>query len=108
MPVLKDIRKIKEIKLPKSEITIKIRDGLLAGDVEEMQNQTDAAKQGIMIIARLITEWDATDEKGTALAINYANIKLLPIEDMQEIQNNLGFVQDFLAQAADRENSANS
>lgn len=108
MPVLKDIREVKTLKLDKSGITLKIKDGLLAGDIEGIQKETDTAKQSLMVLAKLIVEWDATDDKGTALAVNVNNLKLLPVEDVANIKNALGFVQDFLATADASENSESS
>ena len=59
MPVLKDSRIIKELILPESGIGVKIRDGLLAKDLEAIEVETSDFKKMIAMVTRIIVEWDA-------------------------------------------------
>lgn len=99
MPILKDTREIKNIKLPKCGITIKIRDGILASDIEAVEKEESEIKQILVLFTRVIEDWDATDEKEQKLPITIDNVNLFGIEDIKFIQDNLSFVKDFLAKA---------
>jgi hypothetical protein len=100
MPTLKDSRPIKDVLLPDSGITVRILDGLLAGDVADLASETNQSIQSLKIVVKLIKEWDATDESGAVLPVNLDTVKLLSVNDLKAIQDSLSFVQDFLAQAA--------
>jgi hypothetical protein len=102
MPVLKDIREVKNIKLPKSGITIKIRDGVLATDVEVIEQEKSEIRQTLVLFSRVIEDWDATDEKEQKLPITPENINLFGFEDTRFIIENLKFVQDFLEESKTR------
>ena len=69
MPILKDTREIKNIKLPKCGITIKIRDGILASDIEAIEKEKSEIRQILVLFTRVIEEWDATDEHNQKLSI---------------------------------------
>ncbi len=99
MPILKDIRDVKNIKLPKSGITVKVRDGVLANDIEEIEKEDSDIKQVLVMLTRIIEDWDATDENEQILPVNIDNVNLLCIDDIKFIQENLNFVKDFLAKA---------
>jgi len=99
MPILKDTREVKNIKLPKCGITIKIRDGILASDIEAVEKEESEIKQILVLFTRVIEDWDATDEKEQKLPITIENVNLFGIEDIKFIQDNLSFVKDFLAKA---------
>ncbi len=99
MPILKDTREIKNIKLPKCGITIKIRDGILASDIEAIEKEKSEIRQILVLFTRVIEEWDATDEHNQKLSISIENVNLFGIEDIKFIQENLSFVKDFLAKA---------
>jgi hypothetical protein len=96
MPVLRDNRKIKKLELPESGITIRIRDGILASDVEAVDKEKNQIKQTMIMISRLMVDWDATAENGQALPVTPENVALLSVKDLQFIQDNLDFVKDFL------------
>lgn len=100
MPVLKDNRKREEITLPDSGIKVVISDGLLAKDVEALQGIDNQFSQTIELITRLIVSWDAQDENGEMLPITKENVNLLTLADLNEIQNGLSFVKDFLSKTA--------
>lgn len=99
MPVLKDIREVKNVKLPKCGITVRIRDGILANDIEAVEKEKGEIRQILVLFTRVIKDWDATDENGQKLPITVENINLFSIEDIKFIQENLSFVRDFLAKA---------
>ncbi len=99
MPILKDLREIKNIKLPKSGIVVKVRDGVLAQDIEVIEKEKSDIKQILVLLTRIIEDWDATDDQGQKLPITVENVNLLSIDDIKFIQESLSFVKDFLAQA---------
>lgn len=99
MPILKDTRDIKNIKLPKSGITVKVRDGLLASDIEKIENEKSDIKRNILLLSFIIEDWDATDENEQKLPISIDNLNLLDMLDVSLIYESLGFVKDFLAKA---------
>ena len=99
MPILKDLRDVKNIKLPKSGITVRVRDGVLANDIEEIEKEKSDIKQILVLLTRIIEDWDATDDQEQKLPVNIENVNLLSIDDIKFIQENLSFVKDFLSRA---------
>lgn len=99
MPILKDSRVIKDIILPESGITLKLRDGLLVSDIEAVDREADDFKKTMILFSRLIADWDAENEAGQKLPINDETIKLIAIKDLNHIKDNLDFFKDFLVQA---------
>lgn len=99
MPILKDLREVKNIRLPKSDITVRVRDGVLANDIEEIEKEKSEIRQTLVLLTRIIEDWDATDEKEQKIPITIANVNLLCIDDIKFIQENLTFVKDFLDKA---------
>lgn len=99
MPILKDTREVKNIKLPKCGITIKIRDGVLASDIEEIEKEASEIRQMLVLFTRVIEDWDATDENEQILPITVENVNFFGIEDIKFIQESLSFVKDFLDKA---------
>lgn len=97
MTVLKDSRIIKTLVLPASGIAVKIKDGLLAGDLEMIENERSDFKKMIAMIARVIVEWDAENESGVKLPIDINTVSLLGFADIKFIQDSLSFLKDFLA-----------
>ena len=99
MPILKDLRDIKNIKLPKSGITVKVRDGVLANDIEEIEKEKSEIRQILVLLTRIIDDWDATDDHDQKLPVTVENVNLFSIDDIKFIQESLSFVKDFLAKA---------
>ena len=99
MPILKDSRELKNIKLPKSGILVKVRDGILAQDIEKIEKEESEIKQILILLSRIIEDWDATDESDQKLPVTVENINLFSIDDIKFIQESLSFVKDFLAKA---------
>jgi hypothetical protein len=97
MPILKDSREVKNILLPESGITIRIKDGLLAGDLEALESEQSEFKKMIAMITRLIIDWDAEGEDGVKLPINFNTVNLFGFTDLKFIQDNLSFLKSFLA-----------
>lgn len=78
MPVLKDIRTIKEIILPSfPDSKVVIYDSILVGDLWAMDKQDP-----LYIFVKLIKEWNFTDDKGAAMPVNIENLKLLSASDL--------------------------
>ncbi|MCX6795803.1 MAG: hypothetical protein NT165_03730 [Candidatus Falkowbacteria bacterium] len=97
MPVLRDTRVIKDLVLPESGIAVKIKDGLLAGDLEALEGEQSEFKKMIYMITRLIIEWDAEGEDGAKLPVDFNSVNLLGFTDLKFIQDNLSFLKSFLA-----------
>jgi len=94
MPILKDFRRTKVLKLKKYEGSeIEIYDSLLAGDITDFKagDEGNTAKS-LSLVAKLIKSWNFTNEKNEPLEVNLENIKLLDIESITEISNT---VKDF-------------
>ena len=85
MPVLQDIIKTVEVKLPFSKGTVHIKTALTLAD-EEMINEAGAG-DAAMVVAALITEWDFTDRNGAKLPITKENVRMLVNVDGQTIMN---------------------
>lgn len=97
MPVLRDTRVIKDLVLPESGIAIKIKDGLLAGDLESLEGEQSEFRKMIAMVTRLIIEWDAEGEDGSRLPVDFSSVNLLGFTDLKFIQDNLSFLKSFLA-----------
>jgi hypothetical protein len=86
MPVLKDFRHTKEITLPGyAESKVVIFHSLLAGDsdlIVELQRDLKPSKI-ILILPKLIKEWNFTDENGAVLPITPENVNLLDDKDLK-------------------------
>lgn len=96
MPVLKDLRTIKTLMLPESGIAVKIRDGLLAKDLEMIESETSDFKKMIAMVTRIIVEWDAENDNNEKLPITVDTVSLIGFKDLKFIQDNLSFLKDFL------------
>lgn len=96
MTVLKDSRITRDLLLPESNINIKVRDGLLAKDLEMIEGEKSDFKKMIAMITRIIVEWDAESENGEKLPIDINSVGLLSFTDLKFIQDNLSFLKDFL------------
>lgn len=83
MPILKDVRQSKLIKLNSIEgAEIEIFDSILAGQALSMENETTLQK-----LCKFIKKWNFTDEKGDELAINENSLGLLNTEAFTELTN---------------------
>ena len=97
MTILKDLREVKNVALPESGITVRIKDGLLAGDLEAIEAEKSDFRKMIAMITRIIVDWDAENDKGEKMPININTVGLLGFKDIKFIQDSLAFLKDFLA-----------
>lgn len=97
MPKLIDSRTI--IEVPTETIeggVIKIYDGLLAADVEKLDDLS-GMQRSFDLLLRLIKEWNLEDETGQPLPINLENVKKLNLKEVLTIFSKVGITKDFLA-----------
>jgi len=99
MPILKDSRPVKTLTLPESKITLTIKDGFMAADIQAILAEQNQIAQTMILISRIIIDWDAEDENGQKLAVTADNVSLVPISDLKYIQENMELAQDFLGKA---------
>ncbi len=89
--ILDDIRKKKELKLPKTGGTVMVWDDILAGDtLGGLQMSALGEVQGIdsvKIILTLIADWDFVNKDGDKLDITAENVKKLPMSDFNILAN---------------------
>jgi hypothetical protein len=94
MPILRDARKEIKVSLKTIEGSeIIIKDGLLAGDIEDIygRNETSDVHKMFLVLAKIIVDWNLTNEEGEKLPITVDNIKLFDIRDLTEIVNKTSF-----------------
>lgn len=104
MPQLKDTRKIIECSLPSfPDAIIKMRDGILAGDVKDLDGIEEKFMQSLYMLRRMIIEWNFTDENEQALPITDENLMLLPVKDLEFLITQTSMANDFLAKAGKTE-----
>jgi len=88
MPVLKDFRHTKEITLPGyADSRVVIFHSLLAKDTDlvvDMQQDMKPSKV-LLVLPKLIKEWNFTNEDGSPTPITAENINLLEDEDIKFI-----------------------
>jgi len=96
MTVLKDSRVTKSLILPESGIAVKIKDGLLAKDLETIEAEKSDFRKMIAMITRIIEDWNAENENGEKLPIDINSVGLLGFTDLKFIQDSLSFLKDFL------------
>lgn len=104
MPKLQDARKIVEIKgLPSfADAELSLRDGLLMGDVQEVEKIKDRVEQSLKMLEKMIISWNFTDEQDQPLPATVANLKMLSAQDLEVILSKVSFVKDFLAQQGEQ------
>lgn len=98
MPILQDKRQVKEVILPNTGVTVKIKDGIIAGDIKAIQNVTDKVQSALLLLTKLIVEWDATDEAGNKLPVTVENLEKLDFQDINAMESQLEGIKNFLAQ----------
>lgn len=108
MPILKDFRKLIELKLPITEGKVWIYDCILAQDsieidkiyVSDIEVSVSASQESKPISLRaskyykamdetlrsMVAKWDFTDEEGKELPATPENIKKLPKKDFEYLQ----------------------
>jgi hypothetical protein len=96
MTILKDSRPIKDLTLPESGIRLRVRDGLLMSDIEVIDNEKNDVRKTVLMLSRIVFEWDAENENGERTPITMDALNLLSFNDIRFIQTNLKFINDFL------------
>ena len=97
MPVLKDVRKTIKIDLPSFEDGwVELYEGLLYGDLKELEKETSEFKRGVKALELMIKDWNLTDEKGEKLPITEENLNLIPTKDLLVL---LGKVAEFMGES---------
>lgn len=90
MPILENLRKKKQIKLPKSGGVVYVWDEILAGDLRQTLtpgiNETEAS---FKILVKLIAEWDFTDTEGNVLPVNEDTLDKLPMSDLTVLSQHI-------------------
>lgn len=96
MPKLQDIRKIHEIKLTTIEGgLIQVFDSLLASDIEVF-NEISGKPRLLLMLSKLIKEWNLEGENGEVLPITQENIGKLDIKEINSIFSQINLTKDFL------------
>lgn len=85
---LNDVRKTKEVKLPKTGATVVIFSSLLTGDLMNVSQTESDIENGINVLIRAIKSWDIylSESDAEPMAINKDNLKKLPMEDFVVLQ----------------------
>lgn len=98
MPILNDTRKIIDLTLPSDPTAkVQIRDGLLVGDVKEVEKITNQTDQSLAMLEKMIVSWNFTDEENNPIPTTRENLAKLEMKDLEYIMTNVTFVKDFLA-----------
>jgi len=91
MPVLKDTRKTIEVSLPSfKDSKIILYEGMLFGDLAELENAKTDMERGLLSLKLLIKDWNFTDETGKKLEVSLENLRLLPIPDLTFLFDKIG------------------
>ena len=91
MVVLKDPRKTVEISLPSfKDSKITLYDGMLFGDLAELDKVGTDMERGLLSLKLLIKDWNFTDEAGKKLDVSIENLKLLPFQDLTLMLEKIG------------------
>ncbi len=86
--VLKDSRTVSIIKLPSFPGSkVELYDGLLFGDLRELEKYEKDSERGIQGLLKLIKSWNFTNETDEPLEISEASLNLLPIKDLTILMN---------------------
>jgi len=80
--LLSDVRQVHKLTLPSyPDSEVEYYDGLLTGQLTEMNKVEDESEKGIKSLEFLIKSWSFVDEAGVALPITMENLKKLPLTD---------------------------
>ena len=83
MVVLKDQRKTIEVSLPSfSGSKVILYDGMLFGDLAELDSAKTDIERGLLSLKLLIKDWNFTDEAGKKLDVTIETLKLFPFQDL--------------------------
>jgi len=86
MPILKDQRKTKTLKLESYEgAEVEMYTSLLVGEIENFDSNAAPMTQALFMLPILIKSWNFTDENEQPLPINAENIKKLDVSALEEM-----------------------
>ncbi len=90
--IQKDFRETKEVKLPRSGLTVVIYSSILTGDLVGVSQSESDVENGLNLLTKAIKGWNLyaneTDEK--PLEVTKENLKTLPMEDFVLLQKQFG------------------
>lgn len=99
MPKLQDTRKLIDVTLPSNpEVKITLRDGLLAGDLEDIERIDNNFLRSLTAVQKMIQSWNFEEDDGSITPVTVENIKKLNTQDIDHILKATSFVNDFLVQ----------
>jgi len=84
---LSELIKIKEVKIPDLDITVKIKSELSWLEYLEGIKITDSSERGVYTITKMIISWDITDDDGKTLPVTPENVKVLPTRVAQVLMS---------------------
>ena len=88
--VLQDIRKAKVFELPSYKGSkVELYDGLLFGDIRELEKVEKDEDRGIKGLVKLIKSWNFINEKKELLEITEENLNLFPAKDLTFLMNKI-------------------
>lgn len=89
MPQLKTTRETAEVELPQIPGgKVQIYKNLTAADSEAIQVAKSEGRSGTLtMVARLIKEWNLTDEKEQPLPVTESNVGLLDARDLRALND---------------------
>lgn len=88
MTQLLDARKTIKVILPSyPDVTVELYDGLLTGEIGELNKVTTDYERGLETLRLLIKSWSFVDAKEKILPVTIDNLKLLPAKDFTALMN---------------------
>jgi len=91
MVVLRDQRKTIEISLPSfKDSKVTLYDGMLFGDLAELDKAKTDMERGLLSLKLLIKDWNFTDEAEKKLEVTIENLKLFPFQDLTLMLEKIG------------------
>ena len=85
--IRQDFRKVKEIKLPQSGLTVHVYNSILVGQVGEMPKGEDTFEFNVAVMLKVIKSWNmyASEADESPLPITRENLELLPAPDLDHL-----------------------
>ena len=88
MTQLTDVRKIVKVKLPSfPDVEAQVFDGLLTGQIGELQLIENDYEKGIKTLEFLVKSWSFVDAEEKPLPVSIENLKLLPMADFTKLMD---------------------
>ena len=89
--IRQDFRKVKEIKLPQSGLTVHVYNSILVGQVGEMPKGEDTFEFNVAVMLKVIKSWNmyASEADESPLPITRENLELLPAPDLDHLVSDM-------------------